>query len=218
MNCADIEIAICDYLDGTLGPAQKAEVERHLAECAACAGMAHDAAAAVAFMERAEDVEAPPELITRILFEGPWNANKTKPSAWRKWMAGALSPILQPRFAMSMAMTILSLAMLWRTVGPAPLTARDLKPARIWATVEDRAMYAWGRTAKFYENLKIVYQIQSTLRQWQQQEEEEQRVAGEPQEKPTDSTDGRRLPVTPPAGAGHAPGGGAPVRRPGETQ
>ena len=31
MNCADIEIAVCEYLDGALAPAQQAEVERHLA-------------------------------------------------------------------------------------------------------------------------------------------------------------------------------------------
>jgi hypothetical protein len=212
MNCADIEIAVCDYLDGTLAPAEKAEVERHLAECAACAEMARDSAAAKAFIERAEDVEPPPELITRILFEGPWSAAKAKPAAWRKWMAGALGPILQPRFAMSMAMTILSLAMLWRTLGPAPLTARDLKPARIWATMEDRAVYAWGRTVKFYENLKVVYQIQSTLRQWQQQEEEEQRPAAAPPKNPGEPADGRKLQVTPPA---NAPSEGAPAS-PGE--
>jgi len=50
MNCAESEIAICGYVDGTLAPAQKAELERHLAECPACAGVARDSAAAVARM------------------------------------------------------------------------------------------------------------------------------------------------------------------------
>jgi anti-sigma factor RsiW len=200
MNCADIEITICDYLDGTLAPEQKAELERHLALCPACAEMARDAAAAVAFMGRAENVEPPPELITRILFEGPWNVGKAKPSVWRKWATAALTPIFQPKFAMGMAMTILSLAMLWRSVGPAPLRASDLRPSRIWASLEDRGVYAWGRTVKFYENLKFVYQIQSTLHQWQEQQEEEQRPAPN-QENPGVSTDGRKLPVTSPSGS-----------------
>jgi len=198
MNCADIEISICEYVDGTLAPAQKAEFERHLAECPACAEMARDSAAAVEFIGRAETVEPPPELITRILFEGPWNEGKAKPAAWRKWVTVALSPIFQPRFAMGMAMTILSFAMLWRAVGPAPLRASDLRPARIWAALEDRGAYAWGRTVKFYENLKFVYQIQSTLHQWQQQQEEEQRPAAG-QDTPAANTDGRKLPVTSPA-------------------
>jgi hypothetical protein len=215
MTCADFESSICEYVDGTLGPAQKAALERHLAECPACAAMARDGAAAVEFMGRAADVEPPPELITRILFEGPWNAGKAKPAAWRKWMAGALSPILQPRFAMGMAMTILSLAMLWRTAGPAPLRARDLRPSRIWAALEDRGAYAWGRTVKFYENLKFVYQIQSTLHQWQQQQEEEQRPAAG-QENPGANTDGRKLPVTSPPGSSSTPGGA--LKSAGETQ
>ena len=71
MNCAEIEILICDYVDGTLDAADKAEVERHLAACPACAELARDSAAAVAFIERAAEVEPPPELITRILFDAP---------------------------------------------------------------------------------------------------------------------------------------------------
>ena len=30
MNCAELELLICDYVDGTLTAAGKAEVERHL--------------------------------------------------------------------------------------------------------------------------------------------------------------------------------------------
>ena len=51
--------------------------------------------------------------------------------------------------------------------------------------MEDRAVRTWGRTVKFYDNLKFVYQIQTTLREWQQQDEEpagaEQR--GKPRER-----------------------------------
>ncbi len=51
-------------------------MERHLAECPACAELARDSAAAVAFMERAAEVEPPPELMTRILFDAPWRKEK----------------------------------------------------------------------------------------------------------------------------------------------
>jgi hypothetical protein len=107
--------------------------------------------------------------------------------------------------------------MLWRSVGPAPLRARDLRPSRIWATLEDRGVYAWGRTVKFYENLKFVYEIQSTLHQWQRQQEEEQRPAAG-QDNPGANTDGRKLPVTSPSGSNPAPDGPAPSRSPGETR
>ena len=83
MNCAELEILICDYVDGTLRSAEKAEVERHLAACPACAELARDSAAAVAFMESAADVEPPPELITRILFDAPWSKGKQQIEAAR---------------------------------------------------------------------------------------------------------------------------------------
>src|ERR1051326_637629 len=86
MNCAEIEILICDYVDGTLAPALKAELERHLAECPACADLAHDSAAAVAFIGRAADVEPPPELITRILFDAPWSKVRARSKA-RVWIS-----------------------------------------------------------------------------------------------------------------------------------
>jgi anti-sigma factor RsiW len=72
MNCADLEILICDYVDGALNHADRMVVENHLAGCDACSALAADAADAVRFMERAADVEPPPQLITRILFDAPW--------------------------------------------------------------------------------------------------------------------------------------------------
>jgi hypothetical protein len=204
MNCADCEILICDYVDGKLAPAEKAALESHLAECPLCAELARDSAEAVAFIERAAVVEPPPELITEILFEGPWRSAKPRPSGMRRWLANALAPVLQPRLAMGMAMTILSLAMLLKFTKP--MTADDWKPERVWARVDSKAQYAWGRTVKFYQNLKFVYQVQTALREWQQRQQEEQRPAVE---------DGRKLPVKSPTGANSPPG--APSQT-GETQ
>lgn len=207
MNCAEIEILICDYVDGTLNPAERAEVERHLSDCPECAALARDSAAAVSFMERAADVEPPPELITRILFDAPWSKGKSK-SKLRTWGAGLLSPILQPKFAMGMAMTILSLSMLARFVMPVrQLRPSDLQPAKVWAGLEDRAYRAWARTIKFYDNLKFVYQIQTTLKEWQQQDEEQKPSAGT--STPGGRADDRQLPVKSPAAPDQAAPGGA---------
>lgn len=192
MNCADIEILICDYVDGTLDAAQKAELERHLSQCPACAELAHDSAAAVAFIERSAEVEPPPELITRILFDAPWSKEKAE-SKFRAWMRGVLAPVLQPKLAMGIAMTMMSLAFLWQYAVPRQLRPSDLQPTKVWAALEDRAYYAWGRTVKFYENLKFVYQIQSMLRDLQQQDEEQQpKAAPKTSERPADQ---RKLPV-----------------------
>ena len=215
MNCADIEILICDYVDGTLPADRKAELERHLAQCQACAGLARDSAAAVAFMERAAEVEPPPELITRILFDAPWSKGKAKPKGVRGWLRGILSPVLQPKIVMGVAMTILSLSILAQFVAPVrQLRPSDLEPAKVWAALDDRAHRAWARTVKYYDNLKVVYQIQTMLREWQQQQDEEQQPASAEQ-TPDRKTDERKLPVKPgPKGTPDALPGGAPALNP----
>src|SRR5262245_24805563 len=190
MNCAEAEILICDY--AALSSADRFELERHLADCAACAELARDSAAALRFMDLAADVEPPPELITRILFDAPWHKTQPKSGA-RAWISSLLSPVLQPKFAMSMALTILSLSMLARFVTPVrQLKPSDLKPAEIFAALEDRVIRTWARSVKFYENLKFVYQIQTTLRDWQQQDEDRRSAA---QPAAGGQTDDRKLPV-----------------------
>jgi hypothetical protein len=206
MNCADVEIVICDLVDGTLDEAGKAEFERHLAECPACAELARDSAAAVAFMERAAVVEPPPELITRILFDAPWSKQKAE-TRLGKWMRTLLSPILQPRFAMGFALTMISISILVQSAAPHQLKPSDLEPAKVWDALTDRVDRAWARTVKFYENLKVVYQVQTMLHEWQQQQIDDQAPASGAQ--PGGSVDERKLPVkapaSPPSGDSGAP-------------
>jgi len=207
MNCAEIEILICDYVDGTLSADRKADVERHLAECPACAELAHDSAVAVAFIDRAAVVVEPPELVTRILFDAPWRKNKTVAHGLRSRLAGWLSPVLQPKFVMGAAMTILSFSILSQLAPVRQLRVSDLEPKAVWRGLENRAFDAWDRTVKFYDNLKFVYQIQTTLREWQQQDEEQRPV----KRQNSRTTDDHKLP------AKSAPGGGAASPPPGGT-
>ncbi len=176
MNCADFEILLCDHLDGTLAADAKAEFEAHLAQCTSCAEMAHDVRAAVGFMERAAEVEPPPELLTRILFDLPsaHHARARQPGSFRKLIHGWIQPVLQPRFAMGFAMTILSFSLLGRFVGISPrqLTLDDLRPARVLQRLDEQVNRGWQRTVKFYENLRLVYEIQTQLREWSQKEQE----------------------------------------------
>jgi putative zinc finger protein len=224
MNCAELETLICDYVDGTIASAQKADVESHLHQCPACAELARDSAAAVAFMDRAAAVEPPPELITRILFDAPWNegkwsGGKAKPKRASGWFSSILGPLLQPKFAMSMAFTILSLSMLARFVTPVrQLRTADLKPSEVWASLDNRAHRAWARSVKYYENLKVVYQIQTLWREWQQQEEEQRPAAGSENQKPDQKIDDRKLPIKASPGQGAEPDlkspDGAPISNP----
>lgn len=178
MTCQELEILLADYVDGTIRGEEKSAIESHLAGCVLCAALARDAAGAVAFMDRAADVEVPQELVTRILFEltdGPSRA-AIRPSAARRIFGPLFQPwidrILQPRFSMSLAMTILSFAMLGRFAGinVRQLKPSDLDPVKVYAAAEDRIQRAWARSVKYYENLRVVFEIQTQLNEWSQQD------------------------------------------------
>lgn len=180
-NCAEFEILLCDAADGTLRGEQQAAFEAHRQSCAACSQLAADVLGVTAFIERAAVVEPPRELLTRILFETS-GAPAARPASSAGGWAGRLrqwfGPILQPRLAMGMAMTILSISMLAQAFGieVRQLRPADLEPARVWAGVEDSAYRQWSRMVKYYENIRVVYEIQSRLQEWAEQEELERQA------------------------------------------
>lgn len=175
-NCAEFEILLCDAVDGTLRGEQQLAFDAHRQSCVSCQELAADVLGATAFLERVADVEPPKELLTRILYETS-GAKSAKPAAggWFGSIKQLFGPILQPRLAMGMAMTILSVSMLAQVFGleVRQLRASDLEPARIWAGVEDGAHRQWSRAVKYYENIRVVYEIQSRLKEWADQEEQD---------------------------------------------
>ncbi|MBI2687981.1 MAG: hypothetical protein HYX27_16860 [Acidobacteria bacterium] len=176
-NCAEFEILLCDAVDGTLSGEQQKAFDVHRQSCAACNELASDVLGVTAFIETVADVQPPKELLTRILFETA-GKKASKAPARGGWLGGLkqfLGPVLQPRLAMGMVMTILSVSMLAQVFGlqPRPLSASDLEPARIWAGVEDSTHRQWSRMVKYYENIRVVYEIQSRLKEWAEQEEQD---------------------------------------------
>ena len=171
MTCAEVDILLAEYAEGNLRGEPKAAVEAHLSECRLCAALAQDAAEAIAFFERVPDVEAPPELVTKLLFEAGSGAAR-KPSILQRMLGGWAGPILQPRVAMGMAMTMLSIAWLLRIGGVSErqLTPADLDPVKVYHSAEDRVLRWWGRGVQYYENLRVVYEIQTRLQEWGQEQ------------------------------------------------
>jgi hypothetical protein len=163
LSCAEAEVMLADYVDRTLLDRDVAVLKAHLAECPGCRELAADSAMAVEFMDRAAVVEPPPELVNRILFEIGHGAPLKAP--WQERVfGGRLRSVLQPRFAMGMAMTMLSLGMLLglgrAAHGP------DWTPLDLFTSAEDSLHRQWDRGVKYYQNLKIVFEIQSRYQEW----------------------------------------------------
>jgi len=182
MKCAEFEILLSDSLDGTIRPADQARLDEHANSCPACAELAADCGAAIAFLGKVEAVEPPAELINRIVFQAPSGVTARRHhEAKNKWTAvfgGWFAPLLQPRLAMGMAMTILSFSMVGRLLGlqERQLTMADLEPAKVVATLDLKLHRVYDRAVKYYENVRLVYVIQTQLREWSAQEEEDRRI------------------------------------------
>ena len=164
LNCLKIDELLCDFVDGTLSVDQKAAFEAHTAKCTACQELVAEVTGAVSFMERAAIVEVPKELVTRILYHTPHQAPLLAAIAKQDWLKRWIAPLVQPRFAMGMAMTILSFSMLGKFVAPVrQIKPSDLDPVKVWRNVDDSAHRTWDRFVKYYDNLRLVYEVQTAI-------------------------------------------------------
>src|SRR5271165_993260 len=156
MSCEEFEILLADYIDS--GTAS-AEFLSHLESCAACALLTEDAQSAVAFMEIAADVEPPPALVGKILdaTNSGWEF-KLRAKGVRGWINRLFAPVLKPRIVMGAMLTMMSITMLSQCAGgpKSTLTAADLDPVRIWASLDYKANRLWDRTMKSYGSRGLI--------------------------------------------------------------
>jgi len=175
MQCAEFEILLADYLDGALAPGERAAFTAHMESCPACRALAEDAKSAVGFMGRAADVEMPAVVMTNILHatNSGWELT-LHGKGIRGWINRTFAPVLQPRFVLGAALTVMSATMLTQCAGlpKRTLTAQDLDPVRIVGALENRAERVWDRAVKSYESMRLVYEVKSQLNEWSQQQQE----------------------------------------------
>jgi hypothetical protein len=96
MRCEDIETRLGDYVEDTLGPAERHAVEVHLRECAACATLAGDLARVRQLAGSLDRLPPPAAAWTRIAQQtGNSASSERRASAWRSsWVALAAAACL----------------------------------------------------------------------------------------------------------------------------
>jgi Putative zinc-finger len=192
MTHLELENLASDYLEGQLAAARRGEVETHLQGCAACRELVADLRHALELCRSARELEPAPWLISRIMRA---TVGERKPTLRERWQ-GFFQPVLQPRLAYAVAMAVFSVSMIVTTAGInlQNLTLQDLSP-RTWFYQANRTGHLlYARAEKFYYDLRVVYEIESRLRQLRQQNGSPapppERESAPPEGAPGKSTDG----------------------------
>src|ERR1035438_2333153 len=179
-SCAEFEMLLADWLDETLPASQRDTFVRRVESCPACAALLEDASAAVAFMDRAAEVEMPPALVSKILqaTNSGWEF-KLRGRGISGWINRTFAPVLRPRFVMGAVLTLVSATMLTRCAPNRTLTAADLDPVRLWTSLDDRTHRIWDRTVKSYESMRLVYEVKNQINDWTEQQKQEDEASAD---------------------------------------
>jgi len=163
-TCEQTEARLSDYLDGVLNPGELAEFTAHVPSCARCAPLVASVSDLVTGLHGMEQIEAPPRLVYSILDKtlGP----RETLTGWRAvlgWVRGVASV----RFAYGALSVVATLIIFVTAAGlnwRHPKLA-DLRPATIYRKADRSANLAYASSVKFVNDLRVVNEIQSRLRE-----------------------------------------------------
>jgi hypothetical protein len=190
MQCNEFDALLTDALDGVLTGAALDRFQAHARSCQACGPLLAEVEAGRNWLKGLTEVEPPASLIANILASttgvdtqrlrvplGGTTVRAAQPrmSLHVSWLEhvqaslyGVFEPIWatvrQPRFAMSfgMAFFALSVGLTVAGVKPADLRQISLRPAAIRHTYYNTQ----ARVVRYYDNVRIVYEVQSRLREF----------------------------------------------------
>jgi len=172
MRCSQVEAILAEILDGTLQGERLTSFEAHQQSCAACRTMVEEARAGMHWLKALDEAEPPRNLVHNVLAQTigalPSEHAVVKPrgEGWLEKLKGRLAPlfapIATPRFAMSMGMAFFSITLL---LGIAGFHFADVRHWDLSSKGIRRTYYeAEAHVMRYYENMRVVYEIESRVR------------------------------------------------------
>jgi hypothetical protein len=215
LRCDEWESLIADALDGTLPAADAAAFARHHAECALCAQMLKETQQGKAWIDYLTlEPEVPADLLQKILARTSGRSAsgeeagvapgvplpvRTVParSGWDRVLPRVLPFVRQvarqafePRLMMTAAMAFFSIALTLNLTGIklTEVRAADLRPSRMRATLTRQYYSTNEQVMKYYENLRLVYEMEARVRELRRSTE------AEPAPRPTSNETPKQAP------------------------
>lgn len=223
-QCGRWETLLADALDGLLRPEDEAAFTGHMAICPGCAALFEEARRGREWLEfLSPEPEIPEGLLDRILAQtGPGQVagyglvTEGAPAAamLRPWqrpgIAGHVRRYAEPRLWMTAAMAFFSIALTLNLVGFkfTDVKLSDLRPSAVRSLLTRRIVTASIPIIRYYDRLRFLYQVESSMRQQPGRSEGQTESApkpapgssGESKKNPGGKTGGSR--VVPPVRSG----------------
>jgi Putative zinc-finger len=163
-TCDQIESRLSDYLEGSLDTSESTEFETHARECAECAPLVDSVRSLMSKMQSAEQLEVPSQLVYNILDQtlGP----RERVTFWQA-VRNFLRGLATPKFAYGAASVIATLFILLSASGLSwrkPKLA-DMSPSNVARNIDRQFHLRKAQAVKYVSDLRVVYEIQSRLRQ-----------------------------------------------------
>jgi hypothetical protein len=163
-TCDLIEARLSDYLEGLLQGPERAEFEAHANSCADCAPLVASIRGLLGEMHAMEELETPPRLVYAILDKtlGP----RETVTGWQAFL-NVIRGLATPKFAYGAASVMATLIILLGASGFSLRKSKlaDLRPAAIYQSADRGVHRARAACVKYVSDLRVVYEIQSRLRQ-----------------------------------------------------
>jgi len=197
MQCIEFEALLADATDGTLEAPRMAAFQDHAAGCPDCGPLLAEVKAGLHWMKSLPEVEPPRHLVHNILAATTGREVAEERAAarrsWKQLLSDWIRPVLvptwatvrQPRFAMSFGMAFFSLSLVLNITGLKLRDLRhlDLRPSAIQTSAARGYYETRGKVLRYYENMRLVYELQSRVRDIRNATREEQ----PPQQQPPKS-------------------------------
>ncbi|MFP5236732.1 MAG: anti-sigma factor family protein [Acidobacteriota bacterium] len=224
--CGHWETLLADALDGLLRAEDEATFTSHKAECAACAALFEEARRGREWLDfLSAEPEIPAGLLDKILAQtGPGQAagfgilspvasapggiplHSAQPApipAWQKpGFMGYIRRFAEPRLMMTAAMAFFSIALTLNLTGVRlnQLRWSSLRPTAVRAFMQRQITVASTPIVRYYDHLRLVYEVQSRVRELRrttenegnQQNQKEPSGPGESKQTPNHKDGGSR--------------------------
>ena len=201
-ECGLWETLLADALDGLLRPEDEATFTAHMAICPACTELFEESRRGREWLEfLSSEPEVPAGLLDKILAQtGPGqvagyglvtSSSDVLPvhagiaPAWqRPGFMGQIRRFAEPRLLMTAAMAFFSIALTLNltNVKLSSLRLSDLRPAAIRSFMERRITMASTPIVRYYDHLRVVYEVESRMREIRRNTEGEDNNQQKPKE------------------------------------